>query len=356
MAGTKRTKGSFDNDDYYDNGSSSKRVRFKNQPNQQQRGHGRGRDETSSPPEDFEFDHEEELEQKKKRRGAINDEELSDEEEVGGGVYSDDSDEESDQEDKNKKKTTKDDDDDDFDMFADTEPQEQSQSKNKKAKGKRRLELNEIEGQELDSRNVDSEGEEGSKEPKLTAFNMQQEMEEGSFDKQGNYTVNKADPEAIHDRWMEGVSRKDIAKAKDAQIRREQAEALKEAERQANVPQTKDDIYRELLKYLKPGENVNQAIGKLSGSGGISSMAKLPKWKQKLMEKKNRNKKPTKQAAVTEEEEIERQRKVERLTELADQMMALGHFNVYQDTFEEMVVHLRREGVVPANWMPETNE
>ncbi|KAI9277232.1 hypothetical protein BDA99DRAFT_495198 [Phascolomyces articulosus] len=354
MAGTKRTKGSFDNDDYYEGGngggSSSKRVRFKNQRSQQ-----RKRRESSSPPEDIEFDHEDMLEQKKKRRGAVNTEELSDDEEVGGGIYSSGSDaEDNDQDDKGKKTAAAADADDDFDMFSDSAPVETQQQQKNKSKGKRRLELNEIEGQELDSRNVDSEDEDGNKEPKLTAFNMRQEMEEGSFDQQGNYTVNKEDPEAIHDRWMEGVSRKDMAKAKDAQVRREQQEALKEAERQSNLPQTKNDVYRELLKFLKPGENVNQAIGKLGG-GTNSATAKVPKWKQKLMEKKNRNKKQPKQQVGTEEEEAERQRKVERLTELADQMMALGHFGVYEDTFEEMVVHLRKEGVVPANWLPGTD-
>ncbi|KAI8149198.1 hypothetical protein BJV82DRAFT_505506 [Fennellomyces sp. T-0311] len=332
MAGTKRTKGSFD-DDYYERGSSSKRVRFKSQ---------RRRDSTS-PPADIEFDHEDALEPVKKRRGQVNTEELSDDEEVGGGVYSSGSDDdESDGEEKGKGKATAQDDD-DFDMFGDApaEPQQ------KKSKGKRRLDLSEIEGQELDSRDVDSEDEDGNKEPKLTAFNMRQEMEEGSFDQQGNYHVNKADPQAIHDRWLEGVSRKDMARAKDAQIKREQAEAVKEAERQANVPQTKTDVYRELVKYLKPGETVGQAIGKLSSN---ASTAKVPKWKQKLMEKKNRNKKQT--APVSEADEAERQRKVERLTELADQMMALGHFGVYDDSFEEMVVDLRRAGVVPPNWMP----
>ncbi|KAI9485122.1 hypothetical protein BDB00DRAFT_878056 [Zychaea mexicana] len=348
MAGTKRTKGSFDNEDYFDNGSSSKRVRFKNQPQQRR---GQRESSSSDAAEDFEFDHEDALEPVKKRRGAVNTEELSDDEEVGGGAYSSDSDggEDSDQEKNKGKKVAATAEDDDFDMFADTAPAETQPQKSKGSKGKRLLELGEIEGQELDSRDVNSGDEEGNQEPKLTAFNMRQEMEEGSFDQQGNYHINKTDPQAYHDRWMEGVSRKDMAMAKDAQVRREQEEALKEAERQANVPQTKTDVYRELVKYLKPGENVNQAIGKLGG--GSSLTAKMPKWKQKLMEKKNRNKKQQ-QKQGSEEEEAERQRKVMRLTELADQMMAFGHFGVYEDTFEEMVVHLRRAGAVPSNWMP----
>lgn len=365
MAGSKRSKGSFDTDDYYrDRGSSSKRVRFE--------------ENTDDSPADFEIDHEHVLETRKQRRGQVNTEELSDEEEVGGGVYSSDEEDRSDQETDTKGKGAAADMNDDFDIFAedntaDKQPMPPSSS-NKK--GKRKLQMNEIEGQELSSHDrdwddddedeedeeededVDMDGTTTTKkkkkrEPKLMAFNMKQEMEEGSFDQEGNYHRNKADPEAYHDRWMEGISRKQMAKAKEAQAQRERSEALKEAARQAEVPQTKTDVYKELVELLHPGENVREALGKL----GNASTKKIPAWKQKLLEKKNRNKKQPAQAAaappaLSEQEEAERQSKVEKITGLADQMMALGYFGVYDDTFEHMVRHLRESGTVPSDWMP----
>ncbi|KAF7725575.1 hypothetical protein EC973_009530 [Apophysomyces ossiformis] len=327
MSGAKRAKGSFDSDDYYEKASSSKRVRFNNS--------------RSDSPGDFEIDHEEALEQKKQRRGAIDaDVYGSDDEEVGGGVYSSASEDEEDEEQNGKKpsKATE-----DFDMFADDAEIEATTEK----KGRRKLAMNEIEGQEFDSHDrSDSEDEQG-KEPKLTAFNMRQEMEEGSFDSQGNYTLNKEDPQAFHDRWMEGISRKEMSRARDAQERRDKEEALKEAERQAGLPQTKADVYRQLVEYLLPGENVRDALSKLGGG------SKVPAWKQKLMQKKNKNSQAkAKEQAVDEKEEAARKKKVESITALADQMMALGYFGIYDDTLETMVRYLRREGCVPEDWVP----
>ncbi|KAI7875707.1 hypothetical protein K492DRAFT_173144 [Lichtheimia hyalospora FSU 10163] len=352
MAGSKRSKGSFDTDDYYhDRGSSSKRVRFESN--------------MDDSPADFEIDHEHVLETRKQRRGQVNTEELSDEEEVGGGVYSSDEEDRSDQENDTKGKgAAAGGMSDDFDIFAeDNTADKQPTPSSSNKKGKRKLQMNEIEGQELSSHDRDWDEDEedqdedmdGTKkrEPKLMAFNMKQEMEEGSFDQEGNYHRNKADPEAYHDRWMEGVTRKQMAKAKEAQAQRERSEALKEAARQAEVPQTKTDVYKELVELLKPGENVREALGKL----GNASTKKIPAWKQKLLEKKNRNKKqPTAghaaPPALSEQEEADRQSKVEKITGLADQMMALGYFGVYDDTFELMVRHLRQSGAVPADWMP----
>lgn len=347
MAGAKRNKSSFDSDDVYKQGSS-KRVRFEE------------RQEHDEPdyPTDFEIDHSESLETAKQRRGAVNTTELSDDEEVGGGAYSSSSGEESDEEDQEGKgkAATKGE---DFDMFADIDENEAPEGPKPKNKKKRKLELNDIEGQEFDSRNRDSDEEvedgQGKKGPRMTAFNMREEMEEGSFDAQGNYIRNKPDPEAFHDRWLEGVSRKDMARAKEAQDRRDRAEALKEAERQADLPQTKTDVYRELVTYLKPGDNVQEALMKLS-----SENKKIPAWKQKLLDKKNKSKKQTpakqKSEATSGLDEDERKRRVERITALADQMMALGHFGIYDDTFELMVRHLRREGVVPEDWLPDTSQ
>ncbi len=48
----------------------------------------------------------------------------------------------------------------------------------------------------------------------------------------------------------------------------------------------------------------------------------------------------------------ERKKKIECLTDLSDKMMALGHFNVYDDTWEQILRNLKREGVVPEDWMP----
>ncbi len=49
--------------------------------------------------------------------------------------------------------------------------------------------------------------------PKLDAFNMRNEQEEGRFDEQGNFVRKAADPDAVHDLWLEGVSKRGFLEA-----------------------------------------------------------------------------------------------------------------------------------------------
>ncbi|ORZ23551.1 hypothetical protein BCR42DRAFT_405000 [Absidia repens] len=359
MSGSKRSnKVSFGKDDYYDMArpSSSKRARTEHQSKAAQR----------QESTDFEIDHEISLEPAKQRRGAVaKDVYASDDEEVGGGAFSSDSDNGGDSDDEQAKPAKKTDDDGDFDMFSSTVDDDEGAGGDGKGSGKgkgkkKRLGLDDIEGQELGSRDQESdeEGDDGNKDAsaskgnKLTAFNMQQEMEEGSFDAQGNYIRNSKDPEAFHDKWMEGISKKDMAKAKQAQFERDQAEKVKEATRQSSLPQTQADVYRTLVEYLLPGESVKDALTAL----GKGAQGKIPLWKQKLMAKKNKNKKQSDEPVLDEQQAADRQRKVEDVTGLADQLMALGHFTVYEDTFESMVRYLRSKMEVDEYWVPQSSQ
>ncbi|KAL0139296.1 hypothetical protein V8B55DRAFT_1522655 [Mucor lusitanicus] len=251
----------------------------------------------------------------------------SDDEEVGGGVYSSDSDDE----DSKKKKDEEEEKvptaaGEDFDMFG-GEPEPSAD------KGKGKANPNqEIEGQEFNSYDRESED-----ESDISAFNMKQEMEEGSLDEKGNYIRNKVDPQAFHDKWMEGISRKDMNQAKAAHEKRERDEALKEAERSQACLNHRTTCTRRWWNTSSRGKHC------------------LP-GKQKMLDKKNKNKKGKEAAAaaapaqLTEQEEESRRKTVEAITGLADQMMALGHFNIYEDTFEIMVRHLRKEDWMPASF------
>ncbi|CEI91033.1 hypothetical protein RMCBS344292_05338 [Rhizopus microsporus] len=305
-------------------GSSSKRVRFDSNTR-------------DSSADDIEFNHEDMLEEKKTRKGAVNfDVYGSDDEEVGYSSGDSEDEGKSEEEEEEKKPAN-----DDFDMFGG-----QPAAKEKK---KKKNPNDEIEGQDYTSYDREEDEEGDKKEVKITAFNMKAELEEGTLDENGNYIRNKEDPQAFHDKWMEGITRREINQAKEAHEKREREEALKEAERQANLPQTQTDIYRALVEYLQPGQSVQEALTSLANS----LPKKLPAWKQKMLDKKNKNKKQSTPALSEEEEEV-RRKKVEAITGLADQMMALGYFNVYDDTFEMMIRHLRKEGVVSQDWMPES--
>ncbi|EGC48167.1 conserved hypothetical protein [Histoplasma capsulatum var. duboisii H88] len=89
------------------------------------------------------------------------------------------------------------------------------------------LQDDEIEGQVHDSRaggtvtlDLDSHGK--MIQVALDAFNMRAEQEEGRFDEAGNFVRKATDPDAIHDTWLEGVSRKDMRKAREAAEKREE--------------------------------------------------------------------------------------------------------------------------------------
>ncbi|CAO3643395.1 unnamed protein product [Cunninghamella echinulata] len=359
MSSYKRSKVSFDKEDYYNQSTSGSGKRARTKP---------PRKEDST---EFEIDHESMLEPAKRRRGAVaKDAYVSDDEEVGGGTFSSDSEDEDDNTnngkgdgEKGKGKKVQDDDD-DFDMFSsavDTNNNEEGANKKTISNKKKKLALQDIEGQEMSSKDQESDEEEDGeqddddkkkKEPKLMAFNMKQEMEEGSFDAQGNYIRNEKDPEAFHDRWMEGISRKEMIKAKEAQFKRDQIEKVKEATRQSTLPQTESDVYKLLIDYLLPGETVQEALTTL----GKGAHGKVPAWKQKLLDKKNKNKKQQPQQPVDDQQALEKQKKVEKITELADQLMALGHFNVYEDTFEYIVRYLRSKLVVEEDWVPQSKQ
>ncbi|KAJ3475236.1 hypothetical protein NLG97_g9530 [Lecanicillium saksenae] len=133
----------------------------------------------------------------------------------------------------------KNDDDDDDDMFAaaDGEDREDEDDDPAATADKKKkvqfMDTNEIEGQDQKSKSggtihldddessdAESEKELAAQEedvdeevgagglkrnaPKVEAFNLNAEMEDGRFDDQGNYVRKAGDPDAVHDNWLNG--------------------------------------------------------------------------------------------------------------------------------------------------------
>lgn len=119
--------------------------------------------------------------------------------------------------------------------------------------------------------------------PKIDAFNMKAEQEEGAFDEAGNFIRKAADPDAVHDRWLDGVSKKDMKRAQEAHDRRE-AELRRQRREDDSV--LTEDLLRSLILQLHRGETPLEALARL-GKGRKKEKKKEPKWKQKKQEKKN---------------------------------------------------------------------
>ncbi|KAL4802761.1 hypothetical protein BDV18DRAFT_146523 [Aspergillus unguis] len=169
--------------------------------------------------------------------------------------------------------------------------------------------------------------------PLLDAFNMQNEQEEGRFDEQGNYVRKAADPDAVHDQWLDGVSKKDIRLAKDAAEKREAAR--KEKDRLDDNVLTSDAL-SSLITQLQRGETALDALARI-GKGA----PKKPKWQAKR--NKNRSKDDDTEMAEDDPKEASRKQAIEAITGAADILMARGQAEIYDTEREMLTRQYRRE-------------
>ena len=178
--------------------------------------------------------------------------------------------------------------------------------------------------------------------PKLDAFNMQQEGEEGRFDESGNFVRKAADPDAVHDSWMDGLSKKDMKKAKDAQEKREQDRRRKTAEDDAMLT---SDLLDTLIQRLEKGETVLEALQRLGGSKQKKKQKPKPKW----MKNKKSNSDSADSMDVDTEKETEdpaetlRRETVEAITGAADQLFSRDQPEVYEQEREVLMRQYKRE-------------
>ncbi|KAK5033303.1 hypothetical protein LTS07_003605 [Exophiala sideris] len=188
-----------------------------------------------------------------------------------------------------------------------------------------------------DAGELDSELGAGSKKthaPKLDAFNMRSEMEEGRFDEQQNYVRKAADPDAIHDVWLEGVSKKQMRQAKEAADKREEERRQRAIEDDAK---SKADVLSQLIPLLERGETILEALARLG-----KSKDRKPKWQ------KNKNKKQNDSSAdpaslQDDPAEKARKEKVEAITGAADILLTRGQPEVYDSEREILMRQYQRE-------------
>ncbi|KAH7348081.1 hypothetical protein BKA66DRAFT_576275 [Pyrenochaeta sp. MPI-SDFR-AT-0127] len=275
-----------------------------------------------------------------------------------------------------KDKPTKDEDDDD-DMFAaddkDDDQDEESRRDQTKKKQLRFLDNNEIEGQEENSKSgghvaadfsidpkgktdeVESSSESGDDEerdqidsdmdeelgagskkkhaPKLDAFNMSAEQEEGRFDEAGNFVRKAYDPEAAQDSWLEGISKKDMRKAKEAHDMRE-AE-LKARERAEDSIIT-SDVLSTLIGHLDVGETPMEALvryGKAAPKKQANSWAK-----KKKSQAMDLDADPSQEAAA-----VKAKASIESITECASRLSDRGVEDIYELPREMIMRQYKRE-------------
>ncbi|KAL8724687.1 MAG: hypothetical protein Q9181_006717 [Wetmoreana brouardii] len=168
--------------------------------------------------------------------------------------------------------------------------------------------------------------------PKLDAFNMKTEQEEGRFDAQGNYVRKAVDPDAVHDSWLEGVSKKDMKKAKEAADKRDEERRQRNIEAESVLT---SDVLKTLIPLLEKGETVLEALARL----GRGKEKKKPKWHNKNRDKRNGEDAMDVDAekALEDPAEMRRKKAVEAITDAADRLLTRGQAEVY-DTEREMFI------------------
>ncbi|KAG4303070.1 hypothetical protein PCANB_000664 [Pneumocystis canis] len=214
------------------------------------------------------------------------------------------------------------------------------------------MELHEIEGQDFTSKqefkDIIDENEEEDDEndeifdpelgasgrkknpPKIEAFNMKVDFEEGKFDEDGNYIRNAPDLNSKHDIWLKGIKRADILKAKQAMEKKEQEERIR---LQTEKEWTLESMYESLLELLEVGETVIEALQRLGGG-----LEQTRRWTTK-----NRKNVQVKMNDEKSKEIQKRYKDIEKMTELADKLMQRGYSEIYDLTKEAIAREYQKE-------------
>ncbi|XP_053550661.1 CD2 antigen cytoplasmic tail-binding protein 2 isoform X2 [Bombina bombina] len=243
-----------------------------------------------------------------------------------------------------------------------------------------------VEGQE--SATLDSEG-----GVRITPFNLDEEMEEGHFDSEGNYFLRK--DAQIRDHWLDNI---DWVRIKENSVARSVHSSEGDSDTdEGRTPKGIKELLEGILELLQPGETVAKGIQRLGGSGsrkrgssqrgrqrqkerqdGAAESRTEPgeEGKQSKAEEmeegtENRSEAKDKEPHRTElgqeqesrmepgqegaevgvkgtDKEDSTGEPLEQLISLADHMVALGVFEVYQDTYEKLAYRLRALAPPPA--------
>uniref|UniRef100_V9L3Y8 CD2 antigen cytoplasmic tail-binding protein 2 n=1 Tax=Callorhinchus milii TaxID=7868 RepID=V9L3Y8_CALMI len=177
------------------------------------------------------------------------------------------------------------------------------------------LTTEDIEGQE--SATVDYED-----GVQITPFNLDEEMEDGHFDSEGNYFLKKE--AVIRDSWLDNID----------WVRIKERPTPHNTQPESTDPLTDQrTLLMDIVGVLQPGETVAKAIRRLGGGKGVRG------------ERRWGGKRKRRESGETGEDGGEdggRQTELERLTELADQMVGWGHYEIYQESYEALSYRLRK--------------
>ncbi|KAG2760054.1 hypothetical protein PC129_g4884 [Phytophthora cactorum] len=154
--------------------------------------------------------------------------------------------------------------------------------------------------------------------PGMTAFDMEDEEDEGHFDGDGNFVWDDQSKKVQEEAWLDDVSEQQIGAARSAKSRREFRDE------QAEETMTEEVANRTLATLLKPRETVLQALKRL---GSKKSARIRPGHKRKQAQR----------SETEPEQTAEEKKQFEQVTEAADFLLRSGEVDVYSQIKEEFV-------------------
>lgn len=191
------------------------------------------------------------------------------------------------------------------------------------------------------------------KAPKVTGFNMKEEMRTGKFDAEGNYHENQRDPHAQHDAWLTGnYSKSKILEARKAQQKREQQARDKEqAAQQADGDE--DEVKKRLVEYMHRGETVQRTLQRLGKV--LAQLKKAAKRKGsdstegQSAEGNSVNAQPESSGTDPKQAAAD----VETVTHLSSVLMSrFGRLDIYDHTYEQLLKDVHKSGLVRQTFDP----
>ena len=191
---------------------------------------------------------------------------------------------------------------------------------------------------------------------------MKSNYDEGHFDEAGNFILDKRDPLALKDMWLDGVGKGDIKKARKVEeVRKNQIRERDRKDKEEARIWNEEPLLRGLMEIMRPGETVLKCMSRLGGGKAKNKN----KWsnKRKMLKKEEEEEENeykgdgggSREGSEGDTTGEDRQRRsaadIERLTEYSDRLMGMGQFEVYEQTYESIVRRLRILGVIPDNWV-----
>jgi CD2 antigen cytoplasmic tail-binding protein 2 len=172
------------------------------------------------------------------------------------------------------------------------------------------LDVRQLGGQE--DRTVDFEG-----DTKITPFNMDDDLEEGHFDKSGNFIFDKK-TEDLKDPWYDSV---DWNKVQTTEDKGDEMHVAEEEELEQDTMANRLPVYQTIIEYLKDGETANDAMKRLNKS-------RVP------IQEERKLRFAAKKAGQPYVDQVAEQ--IEKITASADILIKKGDTTVYEMTKEDI--------------------